>query len=46
MLQFVGTVDASIPVMGPVVEKIMVGEIDKSFSAEREFTQSWLALRT
>jgi uncharacterized protein (DUF885 family) len=46
VLHFVGTVDASIPVMGPVVEKIMVGEIDKSFSAEREFTQSWLALRT
>ena len=46
VLRFVGTVDAPIPVMGPVVEKIMAGEIDKSFSAEREFTQSWLALRT
>lgn len=42
-LHFTGTVDAAIPVMGPVVEKIMVGEMDRSFSLEREFTMEWLA---
>lgn len=44
-LSFVGTVTSTIPVMGPVVEKIMVGEIDKSFATEREFTIGWLTSR-
>ncbi|MGB3773593.1 MAG: DUF2505 domain-containing protein [Rhodococcus sp. (in: high G+C Gram-positive bacteria)] len=43
VLRFVGTVVASVPIMGPVVEKVMVGEMDKSFEAEREFTTAWLA---
>lgn len=42
VLRFVGTVVASVPVMGPVVEKIMVGEMDRSFETEREFTAAWL----
>ncbi|MGU3437775.1 DUF2505 domain-containing protein [Actinomycetes bacterium M1A6_2h] len=44
-LSFVGTVTSTIPVMGPVVEKIMLGEIDKSFTAEKEFTVGWLSAR-
>ncbi|GGF96503.1 hypothetical protein GCM10007304_08090 [Rhodococcoides trifolii] len=44
-LIFVGTVTSTIPVMGPVVEKIMLGEVDKSFAAEKEFTLGWLNAR-
>lgn len=45
-LRFDGTVDAAIPVMGQLVEKVMVAEIDRGFEAEREYTLSWLATRS
>ncbi len=41
-LIFRGTVEATMPVVGPVLEKMMAGDVDRGFSAEREFTMQWL----
>ncbi|MFW0872824.1 DUF2505 domain-containing protein [Rhodococcoides corynebacterioides] len=41
-LIFRGTVEATMPVVGPVLEKMMAGDVDRGFSAEREFTMRWL----
>ena len=41
-LIFRGTVEATMPMVGPVLEKMMAGDVDRGFSAEREFTMRWL----
>ncbi|MBY6350929.1 DUF2505 domain-containing protein [Rhodococcoides corynebacterioides] len=41
-LIFRGTVEATMPVVGPVLEKMMAGDVDRGFLAEREFTMRWL----
>ena len=42
VLRFTGTLEVTIPVFGPVAEKLMTGEVAKSFEVEREFTIRWL----
>ncbi|MBY6367823.1 DUF2505 domain-containing protein [Rhodococcoides corynebacterioides] len=41
-LIFRGTVEATMPVVGPALEKMMAGDVERGFEAEREFTMRWL----
>lgn len=41
-LIFRGTVEATMPVVGAVLEKMLAGDVDRGFAAEREFTMRWL----
>ncbi|KQR99388.1 hypothetical protein ASG12_00650 [Williamsia sp. Leaf354] len=42
-MHFEGTVTASVPVVGAMVEKMMMAQTAEGFRIEREFTLDWLA---
>ncbi|MGJ0118457.1 DUF2505 domain-containing protein [Williamsia sp. MIQD14] len=42
-MHFAGTVTASVPVVGAMVEKMMAAQTAEGFRIEREFSLDWLA---